>query len=44
MTCGQGADGFKIMWSGQPACRYGNPGAHQYVSTGLKGGDGLQLR
>lgn len=39
-----GADGFKIMWSGQPACRYGNHGAHQYGSTGLKGGDGLQLR
>lgn len=44
MTCGQGADGFKIMRSGQPACRYGNRGAHQYVSTGLKGGGGLQLR
>lgn len=44
MTCGQGADGLKIMWSGQPACRYGNHGAHQYVSTGLKDGDGLQLR
>lgn len=44
MTCGQGVDGFKIMWSGQSACRYGNHGAHQNASTGLKGGDGLQLR
>ena len=43
MTCGQGADGFKI--DGAVSLHVGTEiMEHISVSTGLKGGDGLQLR